>query len=308
MEYLTVHEAAAKWNVNNRWIQQLCADSRITGAVRFGNKWAIPADSYAPQCLRRKHGSAAAGGLRSEKQGASLNHTFFKKIVELFPNAVQVCDSTGAMVYCNKAFINMFHITDEAAIVGKYNLWEDPFIEQCGLKHDVEQLRQGKPVEFSNIKVPLQAVVDTFQKKILPSESVYLNISSVPFSENSDSLSHILTVFSLSRRYDGNTELIKSQEYMEAHWKEDYNSDALARVSGLSMTQLIRLFKQHTGLTPHKYFVNIKLSKLQEKLLDNNLSITQAFTECGIDYSGYYAKVFREEVGMTPMEYRKEHR
>jgi AraC family transcriptional regulator len=44
-----------------------------------------------------------------------------------------------------------------------------------------------------------------------------------------------------------------------------------------------KLFKKHTGITPHEYYINYKISKLKEKLLDTNLSIAQVFAACNMD-------------------------
>ena len=43
--YLTVKEAAQKWNLKDRAVQAMCMDGRIQGAVKFGKNWAIPANS-----------------------------------------------------------------------------------------------------------------------------------------------------------------------------------------------------------------------------------------------------------------------
>jgi len=53
--------------------------------------------------------------------------------------------------------------------------------------------------------------------------------------------------------------------------------------------------------------LNYKISKLKEKLLDTNLSVSQAFAACNMDYNGYYARIFREKTGISPSDYRKLH-
>lgn len=35
MEYMTVREAAEKWDITERWVQKLCEENRVKGAVRF---------------------------------------------------------------------------------------------------------------------------------------------------------------------------------------------------------------------------------------------------------------------------------
>ena len=53
MESFTVRQAAEKWGLSPRTVQQLCIQGRIPGAQKFGKAWAIPADSDKPEDLRR---------------------------------------------------------------------------------------------------------------------------------------------------------------------------------------------------------------------------------------------------------------
>ena len=50
--YITVKEAAEKWNLKARTIQEMCVSGRIQGAVKFGKSWAIPADAKHPKDRR----------------------------------------------------------------------------------------------------------------------------------------------------------------------------------------------------------------------------------------------------------------
>ena len=53
MESLTVRQAAEKWGLSPRTVQQLCTQGRIPGAQKFGKAWAIPADAQKPGGPRR---------------------------------------------------------------------------------------------------------------------------------------------------------------------------------------------------------------------------------------------------------------
>ena len=46
--YLTIREAAEKWGVSERRINQYCSEGRIPGAERIGKVWAIPVDAEKP--------------------------------------------------------------------------------------------------------------------------------------------------------------------------------------------------------------------------------------------------------------------
>ena len=49
MEYMTVQQAARRWNLSPRQVQQYCRDGRIIGARKFGGNWAIPVEAGNPQ-------------------------------------------------------------------------------------------------------------------------------------------------------------------------------------------------------------------------------------------------------------------
>jgi len=52
--YMSVREAAEKWDVSERWVQMLCSENRIDGVIRFGRSWAIPKDAEKPKDARLK--------------------------------------------------------------------------------------------------------------------------------------------------------------------------------------------------------------------------------------------------------------
>lgn len=54
-EYMTVQEAATKWNISERRIQTLCSENRIDGIVRLSRVWLIPKDAKKPVDARFKN-------------------------------------------------------------------------------------------------------------------------------------------------------------------------------------------------------------------------------------------------------------
>lgn len=55
MQYITAVQAAEKWNLTARRVQDLCRNQQIHGAVRWGRDWMIPADAHRPTDRRRKN-------------------------------------------------------------------------------------------------------------------------------------------------------------------------------------------------------------------------------------------------------------
>lgn len=57
--YLSIREAAEKWGVSERRVNQYCAQGRIPGAVRFGGAWAIPENGTKPEDPRKERKAPA---------------------------------------------------------------------------------------------------------------------------------------------------------------------------------------------------------------------------------------------------------
>ena len=53
MEYITVRDAAQKWNISERLVQKYCAMGRIEGAKKFGTSWVIPTGAVRPKDQRK---------------------------------------------------------------------------------------------------------------------------------------------------------------------------------------------------------------------------------------------------------------
>lgn len=54
--YISVKEAAEKWDITTRRIQILCSEGRISGVARLGREWAIPCVAQKPEDKRTKTG------------------------------------------------------------------------------------------------------------------------------------------------------------------------------------------------------------------------------------------------------------
>lgn len=56
MGYLSIRQTSEKWNLSARWINDLCSEGRIPGAVKIGSYWAIPEDAIRPKDGRVRSG------------------------------------------------------------------------------------------------------------------------------------------------------------------------------------------------------------------------------------------------------------
>ena len=73
MEYMTVREAARRWNVTERPVQRLCAEGRIESAAKFGGSWGIPVSAHKPDDPRRAAIESPAATRPRRVPGAHAN-------------------------------------------------------------------------------------------------------------------------------------------------------------------------------------------------------------------------------------------
>lgn len=56
MDYMTIKEAATKWELSARRVQVMCNENKVPGVMKFGREWAIPKDAVKPIDKRIKSG------------------------------------------------------------------------------------------------------------------------------------------------------------------------------------------------------------------------------------------------------------
>ena len=89
MEYISVNEAAKKWNLSDRSVRNYCANGKIPGAILHGNAWKIPEAAKKPA---RKHRQGKVpkdllARLRLEKDAGIPGGIYHKVQIELTYNS-----------------------------------------------------------------------------------------------------------------------------------------------------------------------------------------------------------------------------
>jgi len=227
------------------------------------------------------------------------------RIVEFLPYPIQIYAPDGTSVYINKAMMDEYHIPSPEMIVGKYNIFEDPDIIALDRTQAVKRAFQGETMFFQDIRVPLEDITARYGIEDLDVEAVYQDITLFPVLDGENRVSYVAAILINRRVYRGKDEIERAKEYIESSWLDKFDLGKTARAACLSKAHFSKLFKKHTGLTPYEYYINYKIGKLKEKLLDTNLTIAQAFAECNMVYNGRSAGKFKAVTGLSPSEYRK---
>jgi AraC-like DNA-binding protein len=93
-----------------------------------------------------------------------------------------------------------------------------------------------------------------------------------------------------------------ARSYLEAHLEENVNLDELARLTNLSPFHLLRLFQRETGLPPHAYLTQVRVSRAKH-LLTAGMPLPQVAQASGFSDQSHLTRHFKRLVGVTPGRY-----
>ena len=108
-------------------------------------------------------------------------------------------------------------------------------------------------------------------------------------------------------RFDSMGELNKKTvRYVEKHYNAKIELQDLAEHFRVSREHLSRKFLDGCGINLKAYIKSVKIEKGKEALLkDRDLSIREIAASVGMNDDKHFCRLFKEETGLTPGEYRK---
>lgn len=95
---------------------------------------------------------------------------------------------------------------------------------------------------------------------------------------------------------------------MEANIEEPLTTDEIAQHVSVSRRQLERIFKQYLSRVPSQYYLELRLNKARQMLMQTSKSIIQIGLSCGFSSGPHFSSAYRNFFGTTPREDRNQHR
>jgi AraC family transcriptional regulator, glycine betaine-responsive activator len=99
--------------------------------------------------------------------------------------------------------------------------------------------------------------------------------------------------------------LIKVAQLMEEHIEKPMSLDRIAKATGLSRRQIERLFKRHLNCVPKRYYLEMRLRRARELLLQTAMPIMDITTACGFQSPPHFSKCYRNQFGHPPSAERQ---
>ena len=93
-------------------------------------------------------------------------------------------------------------------------------------------------------------------------------------------------------------------DFIHAHFRDDFDYDALVRVAGVHPTHLARTFGRHVGCTATTYVRRLRVDWVRERLRGETPLAALAL-EAGFADQSHLTRAFHREIGVPPSRYRR---
>lgn len=99
--------------------------------------------------------------------------------------------------------------------------------------------------------------------------------------------------------------IARCQIWIAGHYQEPNPVRNLVHQSGLTERTFKRRFQQATGMSPLEYVHALRLEEAKQMLEASELPIEAIANEIGYEDAGYFNRLFRRKVNLTPAQYRR---
>ncbi len=96
-------------------------------------------------------------------------------------------------------------------------------------------------------------------------------------------------------------------QMMEANIEEPISPSSLARDVGMSTRQLERLFRRYLNRSPKRYYMELRLQKARNLLMQTDMSVINVALACGFASPSHFSKCYRAHYNTTPYRERGSH-
>ncbi|MEW7291603.1 helix-turn-helix domain-containing protein [Aquimarina sp. 2304DJ70-9] len=218
------------------------------------------------------------------------NQLFFCKPL----NSVEVIDEPSSLkaVAFNKAF---YSIRDYDEEVSFYWFWffgtKYPVLLSLSDEdiYDFETMFDCFEREFENDNKVQEEMLRYVLKRILVLSKLYLQ------KEDTEPKLH-----------NSQLEIIhKFNELIESHFKKKHQVSEYAAMLFRSPKTISNIFREHSDDTPSGVIRNRIMIEAKKLLLHTNRTIEDITYELGYETAGYFSRLFKNSVGMSPSVFRK---
>lgn len=118
---------------------------------------------------------------------------------------------------------------------------------------------------------------------------------------------HLLETLYAQSYHPLDSRISDAKAYMDLHFRECDALNRAAQLTGISRRRFNDLFKAQYGTTPNRYLTALKIDTAKKLIVRNDQPVKRIAEMSGFEDIYYFSKVFKEQTGLTPTQFRKNH-
>ena len=99
--------------------------------------------------------------------------------------------------------------------------------------------------------------------------------------------------------------VLAAERYLAEHHAEPVNVEALARRLGVAYSHFRRAFLAHTGFSPWKYVVHLRLTQARRLLAGSDATLDDLAARLGFSSGFHFSAAFKQAYGVSPDRWRR---
>ncbi len=125
---------------------------------------------------------------------------------------------------------------------------------------------------------------------------------------NDETVDHIESTLNKKKKLSHETQYLVRQAmaFIHEHFNEPISRGDIASHVNISEDYLTYCFRQELKTTPIRYIQRYRVNIAKTLLKDTDKSITEIALAVGFSEGGYFSRIFRREMGLSPDQYRRE--
>lgn len=105
-----------------------------------------------------------------------------------------------------------------------------------------------------------------------------------------------------------NENIQKTVDYIEKNLEGDLSVRSISKNVNISKSVLYKNFHSHFGCTVSEYINTKRIERSVELMKNSALSIEEISQKVGFSSAAYFSRIFKKQMGMPPIQYRKKER
>lgn len=245
----------------------------------FYSLWGARYLCSAPYSVRRKHLNAF---LMFYIHSGEMQFTYRDQSFTASADDIVLIDCNFPHHYYTKreAQFSWFHFHGNASQAYCDLLWKNNgalFSKQYGLEKDFQKILRMLPLD-ANADDRMSVVIHHILSSLNTQGHAAHNVSS---------------------------QIQAAKDWMDEHFHENIQIEEVAAQVSLSRFYFSRRFREETGLSPHEYLLNLRLSYAKLQLSESDDSIEEIAYDCAFCSASNLIRAFKKSTGLTPYQFRK---